>query len=198
MTNKPTDSGESDRNYPGRGDMLVARPSFDECCFRDAVILMLDTDPYGGKIGLVLNKLMDITLYDLLPELESGKEIEVYYGGPCEQERLFILHTLGDVFPGSFEVIPGLYVGGDFDEIVEYIESGGRIEGRMRACLGYAGWSDGQLQAEVKNGLWAVGEPPSPSELLDGNSVPYWQREVKRLGPAFRNWLLLPTSLDLN
>lgn len=183
---------------PRKGDILVARPYLNEVFFHHAVILLLDADADGGMMGLSLNVPTDLTLHDIIPEWEGGKKVRLFCGGPCDTDRLFMLHTLGDIFDGSHEIFPGLFIGGSIDDIVEYIENGGAVDGRMRFFLGYSGWAPGQLAAELAEQTWALARHPAVDKMLTGSSTLYWRRELGRLGPDYRAWLMMPTEPELN
>lgn len=184
--------------HPAKGDLIIARPYLGEIFFRNAVVLLLDTDSRGGLMGLSLNIPTDLTLNDLMPQWKGGKKIGLYCGGPCDTDRLFMLHTLGDIFEGSVEIIPGLYIGGKMEDIVEYIESGGETEGKMRFFLGYSGWMKDQLEGELRENTWAVSRGRGPEQLLTGSAISFWRRELAKLGQPYRSWLMMPTEAELN
>lgn len=183
---------------PAGGMLLVAEPFLRERYFNHAVISLLDYEPGGTAMGVVLNNLTDYTLQELLDEVTVEEPIPVYCGGPVGPDRLFFLHTLGDVIPDSREVIPGLWVGGDFDEMTRLVNEGYHLEGHVRFFLGYSGWSERQLDEEISNNVWAIGKPADPVELLTGNGDAYWHRYVRTLGPQFRGWLYHPRNPSAN
>ncbi len=187
---------------PTRRALLLAEPLMKEPYFRRSVVLILEKDQAGGYIGLTLNKRAGLRLGDIFKDWVHGADIEVYSGGPVEEQRLFMLHTLGDIFPGSHEILPGLYVGGELEAISRYIKSGGEIEGKIRFFLGYSGWGAGQLDKELLSRSWAVAGPGTEREdvvrLLQGSENEYWRREVARLGDACRSWLVVPETPWLN
>lgn len=183
---------------PERGSLLVSEPMMDEAFFSRSVVMILDIDKSRGHLGLVMNKPTSLTLCDLLPDWDNGRHVPVFCGGPVDTQRLFMLHTLGSRFEGSTEVIPGLYVGGDIEEIVDYIDCGGEIESKIRFFLGYSGWCKGQLQGERESNSWAVDLHPDVSLLLQGEGNSYWRREVKLLGEAYRSWLMVPQDPSYN
>ena len=122
----------------------------------------------------------------------------MFCGGPVDMERLFLLHSLGSVFPGASEVIPGVFVGGNVDDIISYLEDGGQIEGNLRFFLGYSGWTKGQLQAEIARHSWAVNNHPDGRKLLTGEGNGFWRREVMNLGDSYRSWLMVPPDPSYN
>lgn len=186
-------------NYnPGQGSLLIADPMMRGDYFSRSVILILDVPKSGGELGLVLNKCTHLTLQNLIPDWDNGASVPVFSGGPVDMERLFLLHTLIDVFPDAMEVCPGIYVGGDVDEIINYIDSGGEIDGKMRFFLGYSGWMPGQLKKEIERHSWAVNPFPIDNDLLEGDGTEYWRREVERMGPDYRSWLMVPPDPSYN
>lgn len=189
---------ESEKDDACAGNILIAEPMLREKFFKRGVIVILEDTPEKGHVGLVLNKPTHISLQDLFPAWEAGRNVKVYCGGPVESDRLFMLHTMGDRFDGALEVAPGLYVGAPVEEMLEFINDEDDIEGKMRFFLGYSGWSDGQLKNEIKNHTWAVNTRPITGDLLRGKGNPYWRREVERLGEDYRSWLVVPSDPSYN
>ncbi|MCH5222419.1 MAG: YqgE/AlgH family protein [Muribaculaceae bacterium] len=182
---------------PHSGALLISEPLMVDSYFSRSVVLVLDEPEDGGHFGLILNKSTDMTLKDLMPEWEEGEKIPVYCGGPVDLQRMFLLHTLGQNLGPAVEVVPGVYVGADIDKIIEYIDNGGEVEGKLRFFLGYCGWSPGQLDAEIKNNSWAVNPFPL-NNLLSGKGEKFWRKEVEQLGDDYRSWLLVPSNPSLN
>lgn len=183
---------------PERGSLLISEPLMEEAFFSRSVVMILDVDGGRGHLGLVMNKKTNLTLQNLLPEWVNGKDVPVFCGGPVDPQRLFMLHSLGGIFENSSEIIPGIYVGGKIEEIVDYIDEGGEIDGKIRFFLGYSGWSKDQLKGEQENHSWAVDLHPDPEGLLQGEGNSYWRREVKRLGENYRSWLMVPQDPSYN
>ena len=183
---------------PHMGSLLISEPLMEDSYFSRSAILVLDEPEDGGHFGLILNKPTGMTLANLMPEWEEGKNIPIYCGGPVDLQRMFLLHTLGEKLGSNTEVLPGIYVGADLDKIIEYIENGGKADSNLRFFLGYCGWSPGQLKGEINRKTWAVNSLPQCQNLLRGDGVEYWNREVKDLGEEYRSWLVVPTDPNLN
>ncbi|MDE6576556.1 MAG: YqgE/AlgH family protein [Muribaculaceae bacterium] len=184
---------------PQRGSLLIADPMMEELYFKRSVVMILDDDTIeGGQLGLTLNKATNLTLHDITPGWKKGFEVPIYCGGPVDMGRLFLLHTLGDIFRNSTEVSDGIYIGGDFNDIIDYIEGGEKIEGKLRFFLGYSGWSAGQLAGEIDSHTWAVNTSPVSKGLLQGEENEFWRREVENLGEAYRSWLMVPQNPAYN
>lgn len=183
---------------PGKGEILIASPFMQEDFFARAVVLLLDNPADGGRLGLVLNRKAKVTLQDIFPPLAVLPPVEVFCGGPVGLDRLFMLHSRPDVFGGSTEVAPGVYVGGDPDSIVDYLLDGGDINGCVRFLVGYSGWGAGQLKSELQSHYWAVSRPLPDMDLLYGKGGAYWRRVVSLLGPEYNGWLNVPLDPSMN
>ncbi|MDO4319271.1 MAG: YqgE/AlgH family protein [Bacteroidales bacterium] len=183
------------------GDLLIAQPFLDEAWFSRAVISVIDYDRKDGATGVVLNNSMNYTLADVLEGVSSdAPEVPVFCGGPMSQDRLYFIHTLGSqIFAGAREYSPGLYIGGDFDAAVQYVNEGYPVDGCLRFFIGYSGWSPGQLEKEISEDTWAISPViGEPSGLLKGEGDSYWHRIVRQLGTAYRSWRFLPRDLHAN
>ena len=183
---------------PHMGSLLISEPLMEDGYFSRSAILVLDEPEDGGHFGLILNKPTEMTLNDLMPDWEEGKRIPIFCGGPVDLQRMFLLHTLGDKLGSSIEVLPGIYVGADLDKIIDYIEEGGSVDGKLRFFLGYCGWSPGQLAGEINGKTWAVNSLPQCQNLLKNQGIDYWSREVRDLGEDYRGWLMIPVDPSLN
>lgn len=185
---------------PENGSLLVAEPFLKDFWFKHAVIAMIDCPHDRPSMGVVMNRKTSHRLDRLIPSVSLPGGIPVYCGGPMSVDRLFFLHTLGtEIIPQAREVAPGLFVGGDFKAMTDYVAAGYPIDGQIRFFIGYSGWEAGQLDGELDNNVWAVGMLPDPPEtLLTLSGDRYWHREVRRLGDRFRAWQYHPSNPSVN
>lgn len=183
---------------PARGSLLVAEPFLREQYFRHAVISIIDYGSGESAMGVVMNRLTAYPLQSLIEGIKIKKPIEVYCGGPMSNNRLYFVHTLGDLIPQTHPVTDGLYVGGDFNSIIKYINTGYPTEGFLRFFLGYSGWSPLQLEEEVNNKVWAVTNITNPASLLTGSEDQYWHRYVRELGDKYKGWRIHPSNPQSN
>jgi putative transcriptional regulator len=183
---------------PSSGALLVAEPFLRESYFNHAVIYLVD---YGRDIttmGIVMNKATGYTLSDILKSVTRKEPIPVYCGGPLSGDRLYFIHRLGDIIPGSKHIADGLYIGGNFDSMIEYINAGYPVDGLVRFYLGYSGWDAGQLDDELSKHVWAVTSPKNIDNILKGSEDGYWHGQVRSLGSSYRGWLYHPQYPSLN
>ena len=124
---------------PEPGSLLVATPVIDDPNFERSVILLLRNGS-DGTLGVVIDRPTNIRVGEYLPEwapVVSRPDV-VFSGGPVEPE-----------------VGIGLAIGTDGVEMVD-LESGPVDERPVRIFAGYAGWSPGQLGAELRQDAWFV------------------------------------------
>ncbi len=186
----------SRKAYPGA--ILVAEPFLRENYFNHAVLCLIEHGQPGTSMGLVLNKQTNYMLSDLVSSVSRTDPVPVFCGGPMSCDRMYVVHRLNDIIPGSQRIANGLYVSGDFDAVIEYVNSGMPIDGYMRFCLGYSGWGAGQLNEELRKNVWAVAPVTDPAVLLTGSEDGYWHRQVKRMGKNYRGWLYHPQNPRMN
>lgn len=184
---------------PAPGSLLVAEPFLRDEYFAHSVVCLVDYEPAGEAMGVVLNHPTPYTLQQLLADVKSPEPVRVYCGGPMSADRLYYIHTLGpDIVPGCREIKQGLYIGGDFKAMTDYVNSGYPVEGAMRFFIGYSGWSRRQLDEEIDNRVWAVTPGRSRSLTLTGSGDAYWHSTVRAMGSTYRGWLYHPQNPSAN
>lgn len=187
-----------DQPAPNAGDLLLAEPLMKDVTFQRSVVILIEHSDSLGSMGFVTNRCSNYSLNEIIEEIESEEDIPIYIGGPVHRDRLYYIHTLGDLIPESEEIGNGLYVSGRFDTIIEYINSGAEVNGKIRFFLGYSGWDKGQLENEVSESDWAVAKLTDTERLLLLDEEEAWRAEVSELDERYLLWLNCPTSLMLN
>jgi putative transcriptional regulator len=165
---------------------LIAMPGMGEGTFAGTVVYMCEhTDK--GALGLVINKPIDITLKSLFEKVELSldredlAELPVYFGGPVQTERGFVLHEPigaggeGSPYNSSLKVEGGLEMTTSKD-VLEAISSGAGPK-KVLVTLGYSGWAAGQLEEEIGRNGW-INVAAEPGIIFD---TPVGQRYDKAL-----------------
>lgn len=183
---------------PMPGDLLLAEPLMTDISFQRAVIVLIEHSDEFGSMGFVTNRRANYSLNELVEEISVNEEIPLYIGGPVHHDRLYFLHTLGETIPESIAVGNGLYVSGNFNAVVEYINAGYPINGKIRFFLGYSGWEKEQLRKELDNFDWAVGKVTNAERILSTEEEDSWRAEVSMLDSRYLLWLNCPSSVILN
>ncbi|MDH5406999.1 MAG: YqgE/AlgH family protein [Gammaproteobacteria bacterium] len=163
---------------------LIAMPNLADPNFHHTVTYMCDHNPEGA-MGLVINRPMDLSLGELFDylDIQNGKQdilnIPVYQGGPVQTERGFVLHKPMGEWEASMPITPQLELTMSQD-IIEAIAHGEGPDQYLIA-LGYAGWGQGQLEAELASNAWLSG-PAENAIIFDKPIEQRWNASAALLG----------------
>lgn len=183
---------------PDAGKLLVSEPFMTDQYFSHSVISLVDYDRDGTSMGIVMNRATSYTVGQLIEGFDDDVDAPVFCGGPLSPDRLFYIHRLGNLFTGCREISRGLWIGGDFDQMKEYVAAGNPTAGLIRFFIGYSGWEARQLDREISQHVWAVADALSPKKMLTGADDAYWHRMVRTMGEEYRPWLLHPMNPQAN
>ena len=140
---------------------LIAMPGMTGDTFGGAVVYLCDHNE-NGALGLVINKPIDIRLKDLFQKVELSldspelAEQPVFFGGPVQTERGFVLHERqgeGDSPYTSTMSVPGGLEMTTSKDVLEALSQGAGPR-RLLVTLGYSGWGAGQLEDELGRNSW--------------------------------------------
>ena len=185
-----------DTNNPKKGNLLIAEPSIlGDLSFNRSVILLADHND-EGSVGFILNKPLEYTLDDLIPEIVAAYTI--YNGGPVEQDNLYFIHTAPDIIPNSVEISNGIFWGGDFSRVVEAINSGELNESNVRFFLGYSGWEANQLDTELTSNSWVLTENIYKDAIISKSDNTFWKEKMVELGGEYSIWSNAPEDPSYN
>ena len=184
MANVQVSGSTAPPPYYLAGKLLISMPALRDPHFENSVILMLDHDA-NKALGVVLNKPAGFIQFG--KQLGEGKtevwdnlQVPVYFGGPVDSEVAMILHTCDITDYDSSQVINEHFCVTSSLNILEDISKGEGPEKRLFS-LGYASWGPSQLERELKNNYWLVGE--GTGELVfNTNAKDMWTAAIKSLG----------------
>lgn len=174
---------------------LIAMPGMVDGNFAGTVVYLCEHSD-NGALGLVINRPTDINLKNLFERVDLTLERDdlaarpVFYGGPVQTERGFVLHEgLGDDgehYSSTLKISGGLEMTTSRD-VLEALSSGAGPK-RVFVTLGYAGWSAGQLEDEIsRNGWLSVNADP---ELIFATPVEQRYDKALSLLGVDRNFLM--------
>lgn len=179
-----------------KGQLLIAEPSIlGDISFNRSVILLADHND-EGSIGFILNKPLDFTIKDLLPEVEGA--FKVYNGGPVEQDNLYFIHSIPELVPNSIEISHGIFWGGDFNKVMELINNDKLDDGDIRFFLGYTGWSSNQLADELDANTWIVSKNIYEKGIIEKDQASFWKEKMLELGGEYSIWSNAPEDPSYN
>lgn len=155
--------------------------------FRRTVLFISAHDPEDGAIGVIINRPLDKSVSELVSEAppENLADVPVFFGGPVGNNQLML---------AAFEWRKGEGLKLNQHSLDEDKSSG---ELPIFAFLGYAGWSAGQLEAEMKQKAWIV-QKPSRAALKSETLSRLWFDIMNRLGPWYRMLAAAPDDPSLN
>lgn len=180
---------------PAPGVLLIADPFLKDPNFMRTVVFLTEHRD-DGTIGFVLNRQYENTLDELLPEIE-GHKLPVYYGGPVQMNTIHFLHRYPEEVPGGIEVMKGIYWGGDFDKVVELINSGKLNTDRIRFYIGYSGWSSGQLDTEMAEKTWLTVKA-TRRLIFHEHAEEIWKDSLRHMGGDYEMMVNFPIDPQLN
>ncbi len=144
------------------GHFLIAMPGLGDPNFAHGITYLCQHSEEGA-MGLVINRLSDYRLGDVLAQMRMTCEREevaatpVLLGGPVQPERGFVLHDSGDrQWDSSFRINDSLTVTTSRDILAAMAD--GQGPRRALIALGYAGWGAGQLEQELRENAWLTVE----------------------------------------
>jgi putative transcriptional regulator len=170
---------------------LIAMPGMVDETFAGTVVYLCEhTDK--GALGLVINKPIDIKLRNLFEKVELSldrpdraelAEQPVFFGGPVQTERGFVLHdSPGDesIHYNSTLSIPGGLAMTTSKDVLEALAEGAGPR-RVLVTLGYSGWQAGQLEDELGRNGWLTVDA-DPAVIFDTPIEKRYERALALLG----------------
>ncbi len=176
-----------------QGKLLVAAPSLLDGNFRRTVVLVAQHSE-DGAMGLVLNRPSDATVGDAVPPLGelAGDDAVVWSGGPVEPGGVIVLGEFDDPSE-SAELIFG-DVG--FMSAEDDPADVALATRRARVFAGYAGWSAGQLEAELEEEAWFTATPLEDDVFALADDL--WSTVLARKGGPYALLSKMPPDPSLN
>ena len=185
------------------GKLLIAMPNLDEGNFRRSVILVCEQDHTGSK-GFIINRINEqVDLRTLLSLVRSStlqtattakneqsfsnddsvedSQGPVYYGGPAESARGFVLYAIEDTpdFPTTFRITDTIAYTSTQKILARISQK--KSPTKFLACVGRCVWEPNQLEKEISANRWLIGDL-SHHLLFDVTIDEKWSEAVKALG----------------
>ena len=172
------------------GSLLVAHPSMLDPNFRRAVLFISSHD-HEGAMGVILNRPLEKQVSELVGEAppEGLENVPVFLGGPVGKNQLMFAMF-------EWEDANGVKLNHNVN-VEEAHERVGEDPSSIRAFVGYAGWSAGQLEAEMKQKAWIL-QKPSRAALSPDRLPKLWFEIMRGLGPWYKLLSAAPDDPSLN
>jgi len=140
---------------------LIAMPSMADPYFARTLTYICEHNE-NGALGVVINRPIELTVaglferLDLKLDVDALREEPVFFGGPVQTDRGFVLHAPVGEWGSTLPVRAGIGLTTSRD-ILEAVGAGAG-PGKLIITLGYAGWSAGQLEHELQQNAWLTVE----------------------------------------
>lgn len=166
---------------------LIAMPAMDDPNFSRTLIYLAEHNDEGA-LGVIVNRPIEMTLAELFEKVDIALDAAdlaqrpVYFGGPVQTDRGFVLHRPAGAWHSSLKVNDEIALTSSKD-ILESLGANGE-PADVLISLGYAGWSAGQLEEELKQNAWLT----VPADMSIVFALPPEERlhaAMKLLGVAF-------------
>jgi putative transcriptional regulator len=177
-----------------RGKLLIAPPMLADPNFHRTVVLVAAHDE-DGALGLVLNRPLQTPLAEISPVLRTLAEpgSKLHCGGPVEPDSAVVLADFRDPSLAALTIFGTVgFPGADCH--LEDLAIGAR---RARVFAGHSGWGPGQLDGELRDEGWIIGQL-APDELWRADSTQLWSMALRRKGGSYALLARMPEDVTVN
>ena len=168
-----------------KNNFLIATEKMNDNRFEKTVITMLESDE-DGAWGLVINKPIGLIPLAMLidPSLSTSEEREklyginilVFWGGPVEVKKIFVLHS-DEYQSESTKNYGDISISQDYNIFFDIAENKGPEKSLI--ILGYSGWGAGQLEGEMERDDWILSDFDHDI-IFEKDSTKKWKEALKR------------------
>jgi putative transcriptional regulator len=176
------------------GRLLLASTTIQDPNFLRTVVL-IGMHSEQGALGLVLNRPSAMTVGEAVPQLEEmmGSGEPVYVGGPVQPGAIVMLAEFLDPDAAGILVLGRIGLPAP-DAPLESLED---ATARRRLYAGYAGWGEGQLDAELEQGDW-ITHDPRPEDIFSQSPGELWREVLTRKGGKYALIARMPLDPSVN
>jgi putative transcriptional regulator len=167
---------------PLKGSVLISEPYLSDLQFRRTVVLLGEHNE-DGSVGFVLNRLLSIRSNEVVPGL-LDIDFPLFYGGPVEPNTLHFIHTVGELIEGAQAIKDGIFWGGNIELVNDLLNQKVVKLNEFKFFIGYSGWAPGQLEDEMQEKAWWLGEAPA-SLIFSDDPERMWTNVVKNLNEDY-------------
>lgn len=151
-------------------NFLIAMPAMNDPFFGGALVYICQHNAEGA-MGVIINRPIDMTLgvlfakVELTLELPELANLPVYFGGPVQLDRGFVLHRPIGEWQSTL-LVQGAEIGlTSSRDVLNSMGSTGMPQQAL-VTLGYSGWAAGQLESEIGQNAWLTVQA-TPAIIFD-------------------------------
>jgi len=148
-------------------NFLIAMPALEDPYFSNSLIYICEHNE-NGALGIIVNRPIDMNLAGLFDKIdiklaaENLANLPVYFGGPVQLDRGFVLHRPIGKWQSTLVVNSEVGLTSSRD-VLNSVGSAG-LPTEIIVTLGYSGWDAGQLEDELAQNSWLT--VPAKAEIL--------------------------------
>ena len=158
-----------------KNHIIISMPHMNDPFFSKSVVLICDHNSHGS-MGIILNKKLDQEKFNSKFRVETlNKERVIFFGGPVMVNFTLLLHNEKKLEDTSYKIAENLFLSNN-----GFTNNKIRISNK-KFISGYAGWSKGQLENEIKNGDWIV-QKATDDLIFETDCEKIWSNAMKSLG----------------
>ena len=158
-----------------KNHIIISMPHMNDPFFFKSVVLICDHNSHGS-MGVILNKKLDQKKSNPEYGLETlSNEKVIFFGGPVMVNFTLLLHDEKKLENTSYKISENLFLSNN-----GFNNNKIRISNK-KFISGYAGWSKGQLENEIKNGDWIV-QKAKNDLIFETDCEKIWNNAMKSLG----------------
>jgi len=181
---------------PKKGDLLISEPFLPDPNFERTVVLLCEHNE-EGSFGFVLNRPSLLKYSDVIDGADDFN-VSLFIGGPVQQDTLHFIHRAGDLIEGSVEICPGVFWGGNYEQVQSLIDTKQINPNDFKFFIGYSGWGSGQLEMEMKEKTWIVSNVANSIQIFDMDPEKLWKLALKNMGGKYKMIANYPIDPRLN
>lgn len=140
------------------GIFIRSTDALNDTVFDKAIIFITEYNDKGA-MGFIVNRVFSRS-FNELEAFSHCRYFPMYEGGPVDQEHLYFIHQRPDLVEDGESIGGGIYLGGNLQQAVQAVNEGSLTGEHLKIFIGYCGWHQGDLEAEIEEGSW---------ELIEGN-----------------------------
>jgi putative transcriptional regulator len=168
-------------------NFLIAMPALEDPYFSNALVYICEHNE-NGALGIIVNRPIDMSLAGLLEKIDIKREaaslanLPVYFGGPVQLDRGFVLHRPHGQWQSTLVVNSEIGLTSSRDVLASVGKEG--LPAEIIVTLGYAGWEAGQLENELSQNSWLT-VPAKPGILFEMPPEERLPAAMQNLGVSF-------------
>lgn len=169
-----------------KNHFLIAAPNMKDPTFAQTVVYICEHTK-SGAMGLVINRPIHLSVESLLTRIgienknPALKDVYLFDGGPVQVERGFVLHSANKKHHSTMTVTDRISLSTSRDILEEIGSAQADAPEHFLLSLGYSGWSEGQLEAELSVSGWLVA-PADDSIIFDTPVEERYEKALSLLG----------------